>query len=120
MFQGHRDEKKDISHRKHKILENYHRLSGQRIQDHSKNGTGLDTSHEIKPLLSQNHTDPSVFLVGIHPDTLLAQHSQSLFEPWTITSVLTVWQTQVEDHLIQGQFKETSQCLSWYLNTYKV
>lgn len=46
---------------------------------------------------AKKHTNPPIFVVEIHIHTLLALHSQLFVAPWTIASIVTAWQPQVED-----------------------
>ena len=99
-------------------LEDYHCLSGQGNQDHSQNGTGLGTRHEIKPLLSQNHVHSPSFLPQSQPLTLLAQHSQALLAPWSIANVLAICQPQAKERVIPCHLRETQVYRSLCLGTW--
>lgn len=81
-------------------------LSGQRNQDHSRNGTCLGIRHEIKQFLSQSHNDPPIFLVQRQPLTLLALLLQPLVRPLTYNHKLGVCQTWGKENLILSHFKE--------------
>lgn len=96
------------------LSEDDHCLSGQGIQDHRINGTGLGTRCEIKPLSSQNHVDPPICMVGSQPLTLLALPSQPLVAPRTMPNILAMHQPHGKERFIQGHFRDTEvyQCLS--------
>lgn len=84
------------------MLEDCHSLSGQSHQHHSCNDTGLDTKHEIKPMLSQHHIDPPILLFS-HP-----LHSQLLFTPQAISNSLAT-SYRPKPHVSQWLLRETEE-----------
>lgn len=74
--------------------------------------------HEIKPLSSQNHIEPHLFVTGAHHLSLLALHSKTWVALWTMSSFcLCVGQRAFHSATFLGN---SGLSKSWQLNTFKL